>query len=248
MEVHHHAHDPASPHHKKNWKSYFWEFLMLFLAVFCGFLAEYQLEHKIEKDREKQYIKSMVEDLQKDTSQVFDLSKKLIKLQKSIDSILIYFEDLHKVFNPVLYRNLNAINGYTIFIYTDRTMQQLKNSGGMRLIKNKKAADGIMNYDAFVRNYQNNDAYVQRYWEFLTFQRIGIIDRQALEKDLKTAEEVKLNSKNYLLANDPVTLGKFRNSILELQTYYHNSVEALRKLFSKAVELIDTLKKEYHLK
>ena len=26
MEVHHHAHDPAAPHHKKNWKSYFWNF------------------------------------------------------------------------------------------------------------------------------------------------------------------------------------------------------------------------------
>lgn len=44
MEVHHHPHDPAAPHHKKNWKSYFWEFLMLFLAVFCGFLAENQRE------------------------------------------------------------------------------------------------------------------------------------------------------------------------------------------------------------
>ena len=22
MEVHHHAHDPAAPHHKKNWKNY----------------------------------------------------------------------------------------------------------------------------------------------------------------------------------------------------------------------------------
>ena len=55
MEVHHHAHDPAAPHHQKNWKSYFWEFLMLFLAVFCGFLAEYQLEHKIERDREKKF-------------------------------------------------------------------------------------------------------------------------------------------------------------------------------------------------
>ena len=55
MEVHHHAHNPAEPHHKKNWKSYFWEFLMLFLAVFCGFLAEYQLEHTIEHQREKEY-------------------------------------------------------------------------------------------------------------------------------------------------------------------------------------------------
>ena len=59
MEVHHHAHDPAEPHHKKNCKSYFWEFLMLFLAVFCGFLAKYQLLHKIEKDQELQFIKSM---------------------------------------------------------------------------------------------------------------------------------------------------------------------------------------------
>ena len=36
MEVHHHTH---ASHGKKNWKNYFWEFLMLFLAVFCGFLA-----------------------------------------------------------------------------------------------------------------------------------------------------------------------------------------------------------------
>ena len=47
MEVHHHAHNPVEPYHKKNWKSYFWEFFMLFLAVFCGFLAEYKIEHKI---------------------------------------------------------------------------------------------------------------------------------------------------------------------------------------------------------
>ena len=50
MEVHHHAHHGG----KKNWKSYFWEFLMLFLAVFCGFLAEYQLEHIFEREREKE--------------------------------------------------------------------------------------------------------------------------------------------------------------------------------------------------
>ena len=68
MEVHHHAHDPAAPHHKKNWKSYFWEFLILFLAVFCGFFAEYKLEHTIEHQRDKRYMKSMVEDLKKDSA------------------------------------------------------------------------------------------------------------------------------------------------------------------------------------
>ncbi|MGI8583725.1 MAG: hypothetical protein ACR2KX_16120 [Chitinophagaceae bacterium] len=64
MEVRHHTH-PG--HHKKNWKDYFWEFLMLFLAVFCGFLAEYQLEHKIEKDRAKEYASLLMEDLKNDS-------------------------------------------------------------------------------------------------------------------------------------------------------------------------------------
>ena len=70
MEVHHHAHNPAAPHHKKNWKAYFWEFLMLFLAVSCGFLAEYQLEHKIERDREKKFIQTFIEDLKTDTADI----------------------------------------------------------------------------------------------------------------------------------------------------------------------------------
>jgi hypothetical protein len=63
MEVHHH------PHHegKKNWRSYFWEFLMLFLAVFCGFLAENWREHLIEHKREKEFIGNLVRDLEKDT-------------------------------------------------------------------------------------------------------------------------------------------------------------------------------------
>ncbi|MBK8831294.1 MAG: hypothetical protein IPN60_10630 [Saprospiraceae bacterium] len=93
MEVHHHAHDPAAPHHKKNWKSYFWEFLMLFLAVFCGFLAEYQLEHKIERDRGKQYTYSFYEDLLTDSSHFNDL---IIRFQKSS----LFCRTCHPVMTP----------------------------------------------------------------------------------------------------------------------------------------------------
>ena len=84
MEVHHHAHNKAEPHHKKNWKSYFWEFLMLFLAVFCGFLAEYQLEHKIEKDRELQFIKSLTTDLQDD---IISLNTVIVQEDRGIKSL-----------------------------------------------------------------------------------------------------------------------------------------------------------------
>ena len=49
MEVHHHSNHEG----KKNWKSYFWEFLILFLAVFCGFLAENIRESSLERHKEK---------------------------------------------------------------------------------------------------------------------------------------------------------------------------------------------------
>src|SRR4051812_15016312 len=62
MEVHHHAHHEG----KKNWKSYFWEFLMLFLAVFCGYLAESYHTHSVNNDIEKRNMELVVDNLRDD--------------------------------------------------------------------------------------------------------------------------------------------------------------------------------------
>ena len=89
MEVHHHSHS----HGNKNWKSYFWEFLMLFLAVFCGFLAEYQLEHTIEKERATELAKSFYGELKLND----DACKKAIfetyRKETAIQYIKHYFRD-----------------------------------------------------------------------------------------------------------------------------------------------------------
>ena len=138
MEVHHHAHDPAAPHHKKNWKNYFWEFLMLFLAVFCGFLAEYQLEHKIEKDREIQYVRSLVNDLKTDTMNLNNILKGYKQSHLRQDTAIELFSSIKNGFNQRFYKNFGAFTGFLDFIYTDATIQQLKNSGGFRLIRNQK--------------------------------------------------------------------------------------------------------------
>ena len=83
MEVHHHSHG----HEKKNWKSYFWEFLMLFLAVFCGFLAEYQLEHVIEQQRAKVFAVSMLDDLIADTTQLIEYKKRVSYDGHNVDTL-----------------------------------------------------------------------------------------------------------------------------------------------------------------
>jgi hypothetical protein len=241
MEVHAHSHTE-----RKKWTHYLWEFLMLFLAVFCGFLAEYQLEHTIEKQKGADYIKSMIEDLQNDTAKLNKVTGSLSKINNSIDTIILYYNDIGASTNPLLLRNLRAINGFPTFFYSDRTIQQLKNSGGMRLIKDKKAADGIMDYDAVIRNYENNAIYVQRYWEGLTALRLNIIDRQSLDNLISNSADSKVEP-GYLITNDPIALKKLKNLIYELQFYHRNTIRDNTGLIEKATELMEVLRTQYHL-
>lgn len=150
MEVHHHSH----AHGKKNWKAYIWEFIMLFLAVFCGFLAEYQLEHTIEHQREKEYMKTMVDDIRSDTAQLTRLiatrKQRILELDTLFDLISSgrYIAEGSKVYALYEFPYWDILR----FLPSDRTMQQLKNSGNLRLIRKREVSDALIHYDVWVRN------------------------------------------------------------------------------------------------
>ena len=132
MEVHAHSHTS-----RRNWTHYFWEFLMLFLAVFCGFLAEYMLEHKIEKDREKQYIRSFVEDLERDTVSLNSRIGYCNLTIARVDSAIAVFNDSRlDALAAEIYYFLRWMHRSDVFSVNDRTIIQLRNAGGMRLVSN----------------------------------------------------------------------------------------------------------------
>ena len=145
MEVHHHSHQS---HGKKNWKSYFWEFLMLFLAVFCGFLAEYQLEHKIERDRAKKYMYDMVENLKYDTIRYNRNLANNVAIGIQLDS---FRAEISKAIKGQVNGNrlyelwLKSANINTV-VYNRTAITQLKNSGSFRLIKNDVLSSSISDY------------------------------------------------------------------------------------------------------
>ena len=245
MEVHAHTHTS-----RKKWTHYFWEFLMLFLAVFCGFLAEYQLEHIIENKREIVYIRSMIGDLQKDTTHLNNTEKVINKIGKSLDTVMLFFKDLGDPSNFVLNRNIYAVRDYPEFIHTDRTIQQLKSSGSMRLIRKKAAAEGILNYDNEMRNYQISIAWVDNFYQHFTQLRISIINFQLLDNknfSVKTPEEIIAGNQNYLFTTDTRLLNNFRSAIYELRVMQENFRRSYKAYKDEATSLIITLKKEYHL-
>ena len=249
MEVHHHAHNPAAPHHKKNWKSYFWEFLMLFLAVFCGFLAEYQLEHKIERDREKKFIQTFIEDLKTDT---VDINRVLIfhkQKKERMDSLMLLLSTGQiKRHENELYFFGRTLVRTSRFISNDRTITQLKNSGSLRLIRNKQAADSMMAYQSLVGTIYTN-------------QEDDRIERRAADPILSSMfnpfvfdKMVDINGVNRLSDRPP--LRSYDPAIQQDLAYYVHQLKGsnfilqqrLALLNEKAKNIMAFLQKEYHLK
>ena len=180
MEVHHHGH----VHEQKKWKEYLFQFFMLFLAVFCGFLAEYQLEHMIENQREKKYIISLVQDLKTDTAKLNSNIKQFERQLLSQDTLIQNF-DLINTVNQLIFRSMGYFSGYPDFIYTDGTIQQLKNSGGFRLIRSSVAVDSIMAYDAEVKKALINEGYLGNRVINLVDYFTEIFNYQALYQKMK---------------------------------------------------------------
>ena len=255
MEVHHHAHDPAAPHHKKNWKSYFWEFLMLFLAVFCGFLAEYQLEHKIESDREKQYSKTLYEDLKADTAILNGSLRETNFVIPKVDSFryLVHTKAIDDIPSGIWYyygrfgtRNIAAS-------LQNATLQQLVSSGGLRYFKKQNVVYAIAAYDQATRDINNSgDAQLTTLNEVLK-ARNQIFDSWYMDEIMSlTVSSSKVDS---FKQTSPPLLSRKKEDFIQYASFCQvrsfnikRLVERLAIALNKAEKLMLLLKKEYHLK
>jgi hypothetical protein len=250
MEVHHHAHDPAAPHHKKNWKSYFWEFLMLFLAVFCGFLAEYQLEHVIENSREKQFIRSYIEDLKTDTASI---NRNLIyqkRRKEQLDSMMIFLETQTIRGNEGEFYYLGRVLIRTVrFQPSDRTITQLKNSGALRLIRNEKAADSIISYQKLAETILLNIADERDERRDADPTMIRIFDPYVFDKMLDDNNIINKPAGNPPLRSYDASLHRdLAYRIHQLKGSNRILFTRLSQMHRKAERIISFLEKEYHLK
>src|SRR5688572_1009696 len=152
MEVHHHAHTQ-----RKKWTHYFWEFLMLFLAVFCGFLAEYELEHKIEKDREKVYMQNLLEDLRTDAN-IYDIyEKNTAIICDLIDTLITGIENPGRKqhISKLIYAARMITLKWRQIHPTERTYDQMKSSGHLRLISKPAVANSVLLYYNSLKQLSN---------------------------------------------------------------------------------------------
>ncbi|HET9745613.1 MAG TPA: hypothetical protein VFP97_07870 [Chitinophagaceae bacterium] len=253
MEVHHHSHtpDPGLHRGRKTWTHYFWEFLMLFLAVFCGFLAEYQLEHKIEKDREKQFVRSLINDITIDTTRLNNIIN--IRNQRSI-----WLDSLTYIMNSEKPGSFPASDTYYYAIFVPRsvslrflpndgTIQQLKNSGGLRLIHDRKIVDSITSYDAGVRSLvklgeieentiQEYRTIAHKFFDGMVFN--SMLDANNFPRRPSASPE--------LYAFTKADLHELNYKLYVVISYNRASRRELKSVLRQAENLLLVLKKEYN--
>ncbi len=260
MEVHHKHHIP------KKWSEYITEFIMLFSAVTLGFFAENMRESYIERHREKEYMESLLSDLKKDTAEYSNATRYIDRQIKGIDSTLqlLIKEDWTKEEIKKLYLiNLRILGNRGSEVNTS-TSAQLKNAGGLRVIKSNEIINLLSEYwfrNEFVEKY--NDivgdlklkARDQSYRIYNVFNYTGSNYLQSTRPNKESVDSETITTQNLetdvvdgatLLTKDRLTIIEFANRL----SHIRNSMQMVqRKVFQQqkevATKLIEAIKKTY---
>lgn len=248
MEVHHQPHPPG-----KKWTHYLWEFFMLFLAVTLGFFVENQREHYIEHQREKKYAQSLYSDLKTDTARInYVRTLKLLKAGKldSLKSILIA-PNIQKQSAKAYYYTL-FINFKPKFLPQDVTMQQLRNSGSFRYLKNIKLYNSICQYYKLCDNYLDRDEEFKDLILYPPELISKIFDTRILVEYMKPQprawDYLEVPKGNPLLLNtDKNILNQYYLFIGNIKWIDELSLLYIANIEKKANDLMGLLKKECHL-
>lgn len=244
MEVHAHTHTA-----RKKWTHYLWEFFMLFLAVTAGFFVENQREHMVEHRREKEFMVSLVKDLESDTAQFSRIRVYRLDRLRNIDSAIIFFLDHPGLSVPATGYTLAAkLFGHVSFFQNSGTLDQLKSSEGLRLIRQRSVVDSIQSYDQQIKRLALRDIYETNFMVEQTKVLQNLFDgRELLRLYADTTFDKNPPTPSAPVEIDGQYVNEYLNGLKTFQLLVKLDMDLQTAIKNKAVMLIDLIKKEYHL-
>ncbi|HET9433841.1 MAG TPA: hypothetical protein VFO37_08805, partial [Chitinophagaceae bacterium] len=213
-------------------------------------LAEYRLEHIIEDQREKKYIHSLIKDIEMYIASLqihYENRKQHINYLDSLKNLLKHDHKNH--LNDV-YFYARHIARFPTFQYHDRTIQQLKNSGNFRLIRNENAADSITVYDnekiKSLLSTQEGEFELRR---LISRNLLGkIFDPFVWSEISDSAAKITRPAGNpLLLTDDPGLLNEFCYNVVLVRGSTAFTNRLIANALISAKNLLELLRKEYNL-
>lgn len=252
MEVHHHS------YHPKKWKEYISQFFMLFFAVFLGFMSEYYLEYKVERHKEYDYVLGMKLDLQSDTAEMAIRIKGMESMKRmglKLEKMLYYDKFTDDDIDSIYLISTNFTATLIVPNFTTGTIDQLKNAGGYRLIKNEELVRKISDYDRWKKTINIQENILLDHWVNVHKMQNGIVHMSTISTPEKLNEfildkdelnRIALKTGNKFLTTDKKAFHEYANYIWVLRgyvSYYEimikiqqQNANQLLKLISKDLE------------
>jgi len=208
------------------------------------------LEHKIEKDREKQYIESLLEDLHEDTVTLTETIDEYEGHRKRNDTLvkLLTGAEVKDRGADLYYLGRRASRSVRLALH-DFTIQQMKSSGGFRLIRKHKVSKAVIEYYNrivfidYLHGIESNetDEYRKMATEVfhpLQFSSIVGVDNVVVRPPGNPA----------LLTYEPKVLLRIAGMISYITNTKLGLLKAEVEMKKAAIELTQLIKKEYKLK
>jgi hypothetical protein len=163
---------------------------MLFVAVTLGFLAENVRDQQTDKNREISYLKNVHENLLVDINR-FEY------VMSSNNWRLLLLDSLHMEINkvspdlPSLYYYIRNLALRTTFESSHLGLEQIKASGGFRLIQNAKIIAGIQDYERMLNSTMKLEEVRERTLEQARFKMAVVFDAGTLYQMTKNQSMFK---------------------------------------------------------
>jgi hypothetical protein len=126
-------------------------------------------------------------------------------------------------------------------------MQQLRNAGGLRLIRNPDARDSIAAYDAAVKDILIEETINDNYFGRIT----NLTNDELSYRKLSEARNVRQDSFSantvYWIKYNPDSMEKLFNQVYKYRDEIDDFIIYMDALKAKGENLIGFLKKEYHI-
>ena len=220
------------------------------LLVVIGILIALQInnwneeknDHKIEKD----YMLNMLEDFQDDLAVYKNYQKHNSEIYTLVDSIVSGLKaDNRKEHVRQLSYWARMVTIKWMIVH-ERTYEQMKSSGHLRLVEDKEVSDGISNYYNSLKEFDGyNEAGML--WAADYVEALGkIFDAEILLKILRERKIQDAKPKD-MLNEDPIILNQLMNSLV----YFNGALnlgEAVSTARQKSTQdFISLIQKTYNL-
>jgi hypothetical protein len=189
--------------------------------------------------------------LNKDTANISKAVRRFDELSHNFDTVLNKFDESTILFSQSWSNSFVKIikEGYPDYYYTDRTLQQLKNSGGMRLLNNQIVTDQIVDYDDANKDFITEDGFLSQVQQSAFTLALKMWSFKKVQQKLNSNKwgEMNVPEGNYWIIKDDVSIQEFYNILSQFQESESFQKNNLLKLQAQAIRLIGTLNKEYQL-